>query len=196
MADRPVIDTPDPSAETTLKHSGLQVLRDNGGRFFVLGISLIVAGAMAIGLSWMAGSASVIALGILLLLGGAAQIVGAFFGRRWGGLFLELPAGMFHGIIGLLMIDGLPQMPNAITVMVAAFFIFGGAFRIFVAVAERFESWGWLLSYGIVNLVLGILLWRQWPLSGLWEIGPFVGIQMISLGGAWVTLSVLARRRA
>jgi hypothetical protein len=27
--------------------------------------------------------------------------------------------------------------------------------------------------------MLGILIWAQWPFSGMWVIGPFVGIDMI-----------------
>jgi uncharacterized membrane protein HdeD (DUF308 family) len=40
---------------------------------------------------------------------------------------------------------------------------------------------------------LGILIWRQWPLSGLWVIGLFVGIEMIMYGWTLVMLSMVAR---
>ena len=43
------------------------------------------------------------------------------------------------------------------------------------AISIRFHNWIWLLLHGVVNLMLGIAIWRQWPLSGLWVIGTFVG---------------------
>jgi uncharacterized membrane protein HdeD (DUF308 family) len=39
-------------------------------------------------------------------------------------------------------------------------------------------------------LVLGILVLAQWPVSGLWVIGLFVGIELIFYGGAWIALAL------
>lgn len=39
-----------------------------------------------------------------------------------------------------------------------------------------------MLFNGIVTLVLGILLWRQFPLSGAWAVGVLFGIKMIFSG--------------
>ncbi len=37
------------------------------------------------------------------------------------------------------------------------------------------------------------MIWRQWPLSGLWVIGLFVGIQMILNGWSLVMLSLAVK---
>jgi uncharacterized membrane protein HdeD (DUF308 family) len=39
-------------------------------------------------------------------------------------------------------------------------------------------------------LLLGILVLAQWPVSGLWVIGLFVGIELIFAGVAWVALAL------
>jgi uncharacterized membrane protein HdeD (DUF308 family) len=36
-------------------------------------------------------------------------------------------------------------------------------------------------------------IWRQWPLSGLWVIGLFVGIEMLFSGLSWVMLGLALR---
>jgi uncharacterized membrane protein HdeD (DUF308 family) len=46
---------------------------------------------------------------------------------------------------------------------------------------------------GIVSLFLGILLWMEWPESGLWFIGMCIGIDMIFHGWGWVMLSLALR---
>ena len=42
------------------------------------------------------------------------------------------------------------------------------------------------LFNGIVTLLLGIMLWRQFPLSGVWAVGILFGIKMIFSGWAFV----------
>jgi uncharacterized membrane protein HdeD (DUF308 family) len=34
----------------------------------------------------------------------------------------------------------------------------------------------------VVGLLLGMAIWAQWPVSGLWVIGAFIGIEMIVHG--------------
>jgi uncharacterized membrane protein HdeD (DUF308 family) len=55
---------------------------------------------------------------------------------------------------------------------------------------------GWLLMDGIVTLILGLLVWRQWPSSSLWVIGTLVGISMIFTGTTRLMISLAARRLA
>jgi uncharacterized membrane protein HdeD (DUF308 family) len=41
--------------------------------------------------------------------------------------------------------------------------------------------------------LLGNLIWRQWPVSGLWVIGLFIGIELIFDGWALAMLGITAR---
>ena len=55
------------------------------------------------------------------------------------------------------------------------------------------RGWGWLLASGIVSVVLGWMIWAQWPASGLWVIGLLVGIQLLFTGWSLVMLALVAR---
>ena len=44
------------------------------------------------------------------------------------------------------------------------------------------RTWGW------ITLILGVLIWRQWPVSGLWFIGLCIGIDLIVEGIGWLML--------
>jgi uncharacterized membrane protein HdeD (DUF308 family) len=70
-----------------------------------------------------------------------------------------------------------------------------GCFRIIVALSMRFPQWGWMLCNGVVTLILGLLIWRQWPGSALWIIGLFIGLDLIFTGWARVMLALAAGRR-
>ena len=41
----------------------------------------------------------------------------------------------------------------------------------------------WALTNSIITLTLGTLIGAQWPISGLWIIGLFMGIHLICLRG-------------
>jgi uncharacterized membrane protein HdeD (DUF308 family) len=43
---------------------------------------------------------------------------------------------------------------------------------------------------GIITFVLGMLVLVQWPASGLWVIGLFIGIDLIFYGAAWMALAL------
>ena len=47
----------------------------------------------------------------------------------------------------------------------------------------------------MVTLLLGIVIWGQWPISGPWMIGTFVGIDLIFDGWSLVMLGMTAREQ-
>ena len=69
-----------------------------------------------------------------------------------------------------------------------------GVFRIIGAAATRFQSWGWVVFNGMVIFALGLAIWADWPLSGVWVIGFFVAIEMIINGWALVMFATAARK--
>ena len=168
-------------------------LREISVYLLTMGIALIVLGVVAIGSSFVATIATVMVFGVLLLLGAIFQVVTAFWGRRWRGFFLHLLAGVLYLIAGLFMIDSPLEAALSLTLLVAACLLVGGILRIVMSLVERFEGWGWSLLSGVVSFLLGAAIWRQWPLSGLWVIGLFVGIEMLLSGFSWVMLGLAVR---
>jgi uncharacterized membrane protein HdeD (DUF308 family) len=158
-----------------------------------MGIALMILGVVAIGSSLIATLATVLVFGILLLLGALFQVVTALWGRSWRGFFLHLLAGVLYLIAGVFMIDNPLEAALGLTLLVAACLLVGGILRIVLSLVERFAGWGWMLLNGIVSLLLGMAIWRQWPLSGLWVIGLFVGIEMLFSGLSWLMLGLALR---
>jgi uncharacterized membrane protein HdeD (DUF308 family) len=52
---------------------------------------------------------------------------------------------------------------------------------------------GWVLFDGIITLLLGLMIYRQWPSSSAWAIGTLVGVSMIISGVTRVMLSLAVR---
>jgi len=158
-----------------------------------MGVALMILGAVAVGSSFSATLATVVVFGILLLLGALFQIVTALWGRSWRGFFLHLLAGVLYLVVGVFMVESPLEAAGGVTLLVAACLLAGGILRLAVSVIERFDGWGWELLNGAVSVVLGAAIWRQWPLSGLWLIGLFVGIEMLFSGLSWVMLGLAIR---
>ena len=158
--------------------------------FFGLGIALVILGTLALGSSFFVGLVSVLLIGVLMLMGGVAQIISAFTAPRWSGFVLQLFIGILYVVAGLLLIEEPAQGLAMLTLLLAAFFMVGGIFRIATALALRFRDWGWALLNGVTMLLLGILIRKGWPDSKEWVIGMFVGIEMIFNGWAWGMLGL------
>ncbi len=158
-----------------------------------MGAALILLGAIAIASSFIATLATVIVFGILLIIGALFQVVTALWGRNWRGFFLHLLGGVLYLIVGVFMIDHPIEAAAAVTLLVAIGLLASGILRIVLSLVERFDGWGWMLLSGVISFVLGTAIWRQWPLSGLWVIGLFVGIEMLSSGLSWLMLGLAVR---
>src|SRR5262249_36049919 len=111
----------------------------------------------------------------------------------WGGFFLSLLAGVLHLVAGFIVLNHPLEALLVYTLLMAVFFFVDGLFRIVGALAGRFHPWGWMLLNGVITLLLGVLIWRQWPLSGLYVVGLFVGINLIISGVTYIALGMPAR---
>lgn len=172
---------------------GLDELRRKWGWFLALGILLVVLGMVALGSSVFLTLATMVFVGWLMIAGGVFEAIHAFSCKRWGGFFIDMLTGILYVVVGFLVVANPGVTAIALTLLIAMFLTFGGLFRIVVAIVVRFHNWGWLLLHGVVNLLLGIAIWRQWPLSGLWVIGLFVGIDMLFNGWSLVMLAMTAK---
>jgi uncharacterized membrane protein HdeD (DUF308 family) len=174
--------------------AGLEPVRRNWGWFVALGIAEIILGMIAIGSSVAATIVSVIFFGWLLIIGGVLSVAHSFWEKQWSGFFLDLVVGLLYIVVGFMMVGNPAAAAISLTLLIALFLFMGGIFRIVAALTGHFQHWGWLLLNGVITLVLGIMIWRQWPWSGLWVIGLFIGIDMIFYGWSSVMIGLAARR--
>ena len=172
---------------------GLHVLRRNWGWFVAVGMIQIVLGMIALGASVFVTLATVVLFGWLLLVGGVLSVVHAFWQKQWSGFFIDLAMGILNAVVGFMMVAHPVASAEALTLLIAMFLFMGGIFRIAAALTGKFHHTFWVLLNGIVTLALGIMIWQQWPLSGLWVIGLFVGIDLVFYGWSLVMVGMTAK---
>lgn len=172
----------------------METLSRNWGWLLALGILMIILGVFAIALPQVATIAVQFALGWILVIGGIAEGIHAFMAQGWRGFLFELLSAILYLVVGILLLTNPVGGALALTIVLAAFLIVEGIFKIIMAFRVRdHRGWGWLLASGVLSVILGVLIWAEWPVSGLWVIGLLVGIQLVFTGWALVMLSFAAR---
>lgn len=181
---------PTPSGPAAVIRHELEALRDQWCWFLALGIGMIVLGTLGMGMACLLTKVTVVFFGVLMLIAGIAQIVGAFWVGRWSGFMVTMLVGVLYVIAGFMVVDNPVGGALSLTLLIAAMLMVGGIFRIVSAMVLRHAHWGWPLLNGVVSLMLGIMIYKQWPESAFWVIGLYVSIEMIFNGWTWVMLGL------
>ena len=169
-------------------------VRRNRGWLLALGILLIILGVIALLDSVYFTVVSMFVFGWVLLIAGIIEAVQAFRHRRAGHLLLHGLNAALSIVVGIMLLRHPLVGALALTLLLAVYFVVVGIFRIVTALSMRIPGWGWTLTNGIISLILGILVWRQWPVAGLWIIGLFIGIDLIITGWSEVALAIALRK--
>jgi len=159
------------------------VAKAGGNKMTVFGVIAIILGIIAMFTPVLTGMWVIILVGVLVLIGGIVRIIWAL---QAGSLGKGLP--MF-AIGGLTLLCGIVLLAHplfasgVLTIMLTLYFILDGISEIVASVRLRPGSgWGWMLFGGIVSIWLGIMIWGQFPLSGVWAIGILLGIKLFFVG--------------
>jgi uncharacterized membrane protein HdeD (DUF308 family) len=166
----------------------------HAGRFFALGIALLVFGTIALTMPLLTTIASVVWYGAFVLVAGVFETATVFGARRWGGVVLHLLSGIAGIVLGVLLLAHPAAGAVGLTLAVAALFLVAGLARMVMAIAVRFPSWGWALASGLVTALFGVWIAAGWPATSLITIGTLVAIEMIIRGWNWIMLARQMKR--
>jgi uncharacterized membrane protein HdeD (DUF308 family) len=162
----------------------------NWGWFLAFGIVLLLLGIAAVARSFTATVVSMAFFGWLLVVAGVIEFVDAFMVGKWQGFFLHLLLAMLFGVVGVLMLVKPTISAEAWTFVMSLFFLVAGLYQLIASAWAHAPGWGWQALNGAIASIMGVLVLAQWPVSGLWVIGLFVGIDLIVYGCAWIVMAL------
>ena len=168
-------------------------IRHRWGWLLVLGLSMVILGTIALFLAPAATLGTILVLGWLLVVSGVVEAIHAFRVRKWAGIFLHLIGGILGVLTGLLIVTHPVAGALVWTLLFASFFTVIGLFRLVAAIRLKFPNWGWAAFDGGVTLLLGVMLWIDWPGSGLWFLGFAVGVSLLLRGWSYVMFAIAVR---
>ena len=171
-----------------------QEVKKNAGWLVVLGVLTVIAGFLSIGSPMLGGVAVSVLIGIAMLIGGVARTVGVFRAGSFGQGALALIGGILTFVGGVILVTRPGVGLASLTLLLGAYLLVDGISGTLLAFHVRPEKgWGWMLFSAAMGLLLGILLLREWPISGLWAIGTLVGINLLFAGFSIISIGSAAR---
>lgn len=179
------------------EHSPLDVARHASTWSIIWGVLLVIFGALAIGSPFLAAVAVNAVIAWLIILAGVVHLILAFHVHRAASLIWKLLVGLAYLVFGVYLLLHPVLGVASLTLVLALLFLIEGILEITLFFHMRsMRGSGWLLSDGIITLLLGLLIYLRWPSSSVWAIGTLVGVSMIISGVTRVMFSLAVRKIA
>ena len=165
------------------------------GASLLLSVLLIIFGVFAIALPIVSSIGVAIVIGWLVILAGITQLIQAFRSEGVGHIVWKLVVAAFYLVAGGYLLAHPALGAVSLTLVLSVFLFAEGITDVFAyfSIPKSVRS-PWMLVDGVVTLVLGFLIWNQWPSNSLWVIGMLVGISMVMTGIARLMMTLAVRR--
>ena len=170
-------------------------LRAKWGWIVALGVVYLIAGFIALGSVALATVASVFIVGVMMIVAGVAEVFSAFQIKGWGKFLLWVLLGVLYIIAGFVTFQNPLLAAVLLTLVLGASLVASGIMRIILAFSMKRETpWIWVVLSGVITLLLGLLILAKWPVSSLYILGLFLGIDLIMAGAGWIGVGFGLRR--
>jgi uncharacterized membrane protein HdeD (DUF308 family) len=172
-------------------------MQANWGWLLALGIVFLIGGILAIAAPGIASITVTLVVAVVFVWIGIMQVIQAFSDRSWGGFAWQLIIGIVI-LLGGIAVYWNPLLGTlTLTLVVAAMFIAKGIFQLILGFRMRPHGGsGWIIAAGILSILVGVLIWAGWPISGLWALGTLAGISLIFTGWSYIAMALAVRRVA
>ena len=168
-----------------------ELLKQSKSILILLGVLCLILGVASIAAPLFAGTMLTVLIGAFMLITGVAQMIHSF--QLCGHKVATFLMGLL-GLVAGVLIFSKPLFGLAmLTMLLAIYFLMDGIMWVFMAFKMKPQSgWGVGLFNGVITLILGILIWNQWPLSAVWAIGILLGIRILMAGMTMLFFGMLA----
>jgi uncharacterized membrane protein HdeD (DUF308 family) len=177
--------------------SGVEPLRAKCGWIVALGVIYLIAGLIALSSIALATVASVFVVGIMMVIAGVAEVINAFQLKSWGKFLLWIVLGLLYIVAGIVTFENPLLAAALLTLMLGAALLASGIMRIILAFSmKEGMPWMWVALSGAITIILGIVILSHWPVSSLYILGIFLGIDLVFAGIGWIFVGLGLKSRA
>ncbi len=161
------------------------------------GVLLVLLGMMAVASPLIAAVAVNVAIAWLIVLAGVVHLIVAFHTHEAGSMLWRLLVGLAYVAFGIYLIARPAVGVASLTLVLATLFLIEGVFDIALFLKARAIGGArWILFDGIISLLLGGMIYAQWPSSSAWAIGTLVGVSLICSGVTRIMVALAVRKTA
>ncbi|MBD2108160.1 DUF308 domain-containing protein [Nodosilinea sp. FACHB-13] len=158
------------------------------------GVVLTILGVAAIALPIVSTLFVETWVAVILASAGAAKLVYAYQTRDKGGTLWKALLGVLYIATGIMLFVNPRSGVLTLTLLLGSFLLTEGVFELILAFRLRpQQNWTWALGNGIITLILGAMIWFQFPFNAPWLLGTLVGASILFTGISRIGLSLKTR---
>jgi uncharacterized membrane protein HdeD (DUF308 family) len=172
-----------------MQHAVRDTVRVHWQLFLTQGVIMVILGVLAVVWPQISTIAVDVYVGWLFLLSGIVGLASMFLAQNVPAFLWSLLTAALSLIVGMLLLWQLAEGAVSLPLVLTAFFIVEGIFQISASISYRGafpDSWEWMLTSGITDLILAALIIKGWPNTAGWALGLIVGVNLITSGWAIV----------
>lgn len=132
--------------------------------------------------------------GICLMIGGIAVVVGVLAGREERGTLGGILLGGALTIAGFLLATNLLEGTATLTAVLIAWLLVDGLIGTVSSLVTRAPGWPVMLFGSLLGLLLGVLLWADWPTSATWVLAVYAGLVLLFRGMQLIAAGFVLRQ--
>ncbi|MHC0066644.1 HdeD family acid-resistance protein [Nostoc sp. UIC 10890] len=160
----------------------------------ITGVLLSIVGVIAIAVPNISTIFAETWIAVILIFAGFTKLVYATQTRDRGGFLWKILLSALYIATGIMLFVYPYTGVLTLTLLLGSFLLTEGTFELILAFQLRpQDNWTWILADGIITLVLGGMIWFQWPFNAPWLLGTLVGVSILFTGISRVMLALNAR---
>jgi len=113
--------------------------------------------------------------------------------KTFGRFVLWVLLGALYIVAGLVTLTNPLLAAALLTLTLGIALIASGVMRVAVAMSMK-TGMAWMILSGVITLLLGLVIVAHWPVSSLYILGIFLGVDLIFAGVGRIALGLGLRR--
>ena len=162
--------------------------------WMLIGVITLVGGIVALLNPFAATLAATSLAAWIFVIAGALQLVGLFQTQGWGARLWALIIALAFLWLGITIMANPLKGVVSLTIVAALMFIATGVAKIIFAFMIRGSGYFvWALLSGAVSLILGIMVFTNFPQSAAVLLGVLLAIELVATGVTLISFALLLR---
>lgn len=129
------------------------------------------------------------AAGVMVFLVGLLRCIDAFSAKSVQGYLLNMQGGILDIVIGFLVLFSINDNPDNLNSLIVGYMVSQGIFRNVLLSAADIPNPVSSRITGIISIMLGILIWVDWPTSAPWFLALSLSVDISFRGWALIMLA-------
>lgn len=159
---------------------------------FVRGLILTLAGGILTLLSALMPEVRIMSqnsswlpmVALVIVASGIFSSLDAAFWLHSKEFYTNLQIAVLDSVVGMVLLTELNKSVEKVILLAAAYLMIKGLFRVFAGYAVHFSHFNVATFGGLLSVLLGILLWQEWPLSSMGFICFCLSLDILTRGWA------------